>query len=283
VADPRRNFTLGFVLYDSKRDIYITADFTVHNDIEVLWVQERATGRRLQPAKSPLTDSDISCQTLETPSTSIHKRRPGLVNAVLSRDRTYLAILYEDFDSEGYFITSIWIIQDSLDFHNIRYRRPWARRLHCFGTHSPSFAASCLPLTVGQDGLFYCPTGQIHPERGIQKRIPRNFAYPQDKSAILAFSGNGQILIKLDRSNGFVEELSWLEDTVTESWQLRVPASHGQQERGYLRAISQTARFMIYETLRVKDERYETPFKDYTHDTPFRVDQSSVVFYLLDC
>lgn len=261
VANPTRNSTLGFLLYDSKREVYLTADDRVHNDIEVIWVQERATGRRLQPVRCPLTDSDISCQTLKSPSTSNSERYLRLVKAVLSRDGTYLAILYGD--QEGYFITSIWIIEDSLDFHDIRYRRPWARRSHCFGNRSPLFALSCLPLTVGQDGLFYCPIGQIHPDRGIQKQIPRNCTYPQDESAILAFSGNGQKLIKLDWSNGLVEELSWLEDTVTESWQLRMPASHGQQGLVSLRAISQTARFMIYEIL--------------------SMDESSVVSYLLDC
>lgn len=266
VGDPSRNFTLGFVIYDSTREVYITADFSVRSNTEVLWIQERASGRRLQPVRSPLDGADVSCQSSESPPIPITQMHLSLMSAVLSRDHKYLSILYGE--NVGFFITSVWLIDDSLDFHDIRYRRPWARRLHCFGIQSSLFVDSCLPSAVGQDGFFYCPSGQIHPERGIQKRIPDYIVpsaelYGPKTSAILAFSGNGQAIIKLDRSNGLVEEFSWLEDTVTQPRQLRMLASYGQQERVYLRAISQTGRFMVYETL-LKDE-------------------SSASFYLLDC
>ena len=42
---------IGFVVYDSKRQVFITAEPKVRNETEVLWVQERATGRRLQPVR----------------------------------------------------------------------------------------------------------------------------------------------------------------------------------------------------------------------------------------
>ncbi|KAK0506980.1 hypothetical protein JMJ35_010680 [Cladonia borealis] len=236
---PASKVPLGFLVYDSKRQIYITAESTVRNNTEVLWVQERATGRRLKPVRGPLPN------LLE-----IH-----LINAVLSRDCTYLAILYSDYrDSRGIsaenFITSIWVIEDNLDFHDLRSRRPWARRLHCFRTRETWFMDSCLPLTAGRDGLFYCPSGQIHPEYGIQKQLPLatiNDICTPDEPAIFAFAGDGQTLVRLDRVKGLVENISLLEDTVTKTWQLPMPASHAQQERVYFRAISRTARFMVYQ------------------------------------
>lgn len=178
-----------------------------------------------------------------------------LINAVLSRDCTYLVVLYNDQGisrgpSSGDFITSIWVIEDSLDFHDLRRRRPWARQLQRFRIQEPCFIASCLPLTAGWDGLFYCPSGQIHPELGIQKQLPLatvNDTYQLDKQAVYAFAGDGQTLIKLDRVKGLVEKISWLEDTVTKTWQLPMPASYARQERVHLRAISRTARFMVYE------------------------------------
>ena len=192
----------------------------------------------MQPVRAPLTDMDQI--TLE--------------NAVLSRDCTYLAILYSGrLYRRGYnndLVTSIWIIEDSLDFHDLRRRRPWARRLHCFRTQALDFSGSCLALTAGWDGLFYCPSGQIHPEFGIQKQLPLaavNKEYGRDKGRVYALAGDGQTFIKLDRVKGLVEKILWLEDTVTKTWQFPIPASYAQQEEVYLRAISRTAQFMVYE------------------------------------
>ena len=250
VEDPTQNSTLGFVLYDSMRGVYIMAESASRNNTEVLWIQERANGRRLQPIRSPL-----SLAPSLTPFGLL------LINAALSRDRKYLAILYTDWDDV---ITSIWVIECNIDFADIRHRRPWARRLHCFRAWKSLFENSCLPLAAGQDGLFYCPNGQIHPERGIQKQVPDPTSIhtiPLDQHISLAFSGNGQTLIKLDRIDGRVEGVPWLGDTVTEPWQFPTPARHAQQDLVQIRAISRTARFMVYETL-LKDE--------------------SAMFYLLD-
>ena len=257
VEDPTRQTPLGFLLYDSKRQVYITAESIVRNHAEVLCVQERATGRRLQPVIAPLPDS------LEI----------TLRDAVLSRDCTYLAILYKQCGYTGDigpedFITSIWVIEDSIDFHDPRRRRPWARQLHCFTTQTYLSFDSCLSLTAGQDDLFYCPSGQIHPEFGIQRQIPLAYMYTSgpmhpefgiqrqiplatiyrpDERAVCAFAGDGQTLIMLDWVKGLVEKIYWLEDTVTKTWQLPVPASHARQESICLRAISRTARFMVYQ------------------------------------
>ena len=233
LEDPVQRPCLGFVLYESKRQVYITAESGVRNKTEVLWVQERATGRRLQPVRGLLP-----------PLLGIHLR-----NAVLSRDCRYLAVLYVGYRYEPS-ITSIWIIEDSLDFHDLRSRRPWARHLHCFMTQGYWFEDSCLPLTAGWDGLFYCPSGQIHPEFGIQKQLPLatvNDRYITDEPAVHAFAGDGQTLIKLDRAKGLVEQISWLKDAVTKTWQLPIPAGDVYHRRVSLQAISRTARFMVYE------------------------------------
>ena len=248
--DPTQQMPLGFFLYDSKRQVYITAELTVPNETEVLWVQERATGRRLLPVRGPLPNLV----------------RLTLINAVLSRDCRYLALLYNGYQYHDdsfhrNLITSIWVIEDSLDFHDLRSRRPWARQLHCFRTQGYSFEDSCLPLTAGRDGLFYCPSGQIHPVFGIQKQLLLATAddrHMADKQAVYAFAGDGQTLIRLDRIRGLAEKISWLEDTVTKTWHFAMPASHVQRGGVYLRAISRTARFMVYEI-----EHDKTPYGYY--------------------
>ena len=236
VEDPTQETPLGFLVYNSKRQLYITAEPGIRNGTEVLWVQERETGRRLQPVRGPLS----------------YSLKLRLVDAVLSRDCTYLAILYRDNGNIDCvrFITSIWVIEDSLDFHDLRSRRPWARQLHCFRTPQPRrFVGSCLPLTAGRDGLFYSPSGQIHPELGIQRQLPPQISddwYPPEPRPVYAFADDGHTLIMLDEFKGLVEKISWLEDTATKIWQLPMPTSHAQQVQVYLRAISRTARFMVY-------------------------------------
>ena len=233
LEDPVQRPLLGFLLYERKRQVYITAEYGVGNRTEVLWVQERATGRRLQPVRGLLP----------------HLWGIYIRNAVLSRDCRYLAVLYMGYRHEPS-ITSIWIIEDSLDFHDLRSSRPWARQLHCFMTQGYWFEDSCLPLTAGWDGFFYCPSGQIHPEFGIQKHLPLATVtdrYITDEAAVYAFAGDGQTLIKLDRAKGLVEKISWLEDAVTKTWQLPIPAGDVYHRRVSLQAISRTARFMVYE------------------------------------
>ena len=264
VKDHQRNDTLGFLLYDSRRKVYFTAESRVSSNTEVLMVQERATGRRLRPVRSPLHGLDVFCQG---PVRFERLFRLSPKKAILSPDSTYLAILYRDWT--GYFVTSIWIIEDLLDFQDIRHRHPWARRLHCFGARNSLFADCCLPLTVGLGPLFYWPGGEIHPVRGIQKLLSGHLVYSTRgyrsspvKDIELAFAGNGQTLIRLDRSNGLVEEVSWLKDTVTGSPPSRILTDRTQQGLVYLRAISQTARFQVYETS-LKDDSVVFHILDY--------------------
>lgn len=239
-----RDAALGFVLYDGKRDVYFSTDSKIPNGTEILHVQERATGRRLQPVKSALNVSDVPCKDFFS---------LRLVTAILCPERMYLAILYAN--PFGYFITSVWTVEPHLDFLNIRDRRPWARRLHCFGSQNFLFRGSCLALTVAQDGVFYSPSGRIHPERGIHKRIPNflvQIAFPEAlwprEFPTLAFAGDGQTIIRLNPSTGTIEKISWLEDRITKSLHSRVPVHNGRPSPGSLSAISHTARFVVFET-----------------------------------
>ena len=246
IQNPRDNPTLGFILYDSTRDVYFSADYDINNSTEVLRIQDRATGRRLLPTKCALNVSNLPYEGSE----SVPSAFDGyLVAAVLCPAHKYLAILYHD--SYGYFVTSLWIIERHLDFQGIRDSRPWARRLHCVGSRDSLFFGSCCPLTVGQDGYVYCPSGQMHPERGICYRISDCFvAGPwkqgREFDVILAFSGDGQTLIRLSSSNGLVEKISWLEATTTDPL-YSFTLNDGSSGSVHLRAISQTAQFMVYE------------------------------------
>lgn len=258
VENPQRNWRLGFLLYDSRRKVYFTAESAVSNDTEMLCVQERATGRRLRPVRSPLYGLDIYCQG------PVPFERLNLVvaKAVLSPEGTYLAILYKS--DAGYFVTSIWIIDHFLNFQDIRQKGPWARQLHCFGAQNSFFVGSCLPLAVGSGPLFYWPGGEIHPERGIQKTIPEHLTCSKETytllgslgvrthmvrvniDTILAFAGNGQTLIRLWKS-GFVQAISWLADNIIEPSPSRMLIDTTRQGSVYPRAVSQTARFMVFE------------------------------------
>ena len=242
LQDPSRNYKLGFLLYDGTRNVYFSAERELSDETEVLRAQDRATGRRLLPVKSTVNVSDSLARV---PSLYI-------TAAVLCPAHKYLAVLYHDSNHrEAYFITSLWIIERHLDFQGIRDVRPWARHLYCVESWNSWFLDSCLPLTVGQDSLFYCPNGQLHPERGICRRIPDCFdasAQNERREYELAFSGDGQTLIRLDPSSGLLEKISWLESTVTGPlhW-ASLPARSEQIQSVGVRAISRTARFAVYE------------------------------------
>ena len=247
LENPPMSHKLGFLLYDGSRNVYFSAELLVYDDTEVLRVQDRATGRRLLPVKSamnvshfPRNDSDSS-----PPLPFLY-----VVAAVLCPAHKYLAVLYGNM--HGRFITSLWIIERHFDIQGIRDVRPWARHLYCVETWNRCFLGSCLPLTVGQDGLFYCPNGQVHPERGICRLIPDCFdanapGERRTNHVTLAFSGNGQTLIRLYPSSGVLERVSWLESTVTGPLHWALLADSGQVLSVRVRAISQTAQFVVYE------------------------------------
>lgn len=247
LQDASRNDKLGFLLCDRSRNVYFSAEFVMSDGTEVLRAQDRVTGRRLLPVRSamnvphlPRNNSDSS------PPVSFL----CVVAAVLCPAHKYLAVLYSDLNER--FITSLWIIERHLDFQGIRDVRPWARHMYCVESWNAWFLDSCLSLTVGQDGLFYCPNGQLHPERGICRRIPHRLDASTQRErrtnrVTLAFSGNGQTLIRLDQSSAVLERISWLESTVTDPMHWASLADSGQVLSVRVRAISQTARFGVYE------------------------------------
>ena len=251
LQDPLYNGFLGFVLYDMTRSVFFSAERFISNGIEVLRVQERNSGRRLQPIKSTLKPTNTIREDSGPRETCSY-----LHTAVLSPDCLYLAILYTNSNESGYFVTSVWKIERHFSFRNIRDRRPWAHRLHCFETSNSAFVDSSLALTVGQDGFFYCPSGKIHPDYGVQKQIPDLFVTNREDplwNMELAFAGNGQTLIKLNQSFQpvVVEKISWLADTVSESLYSGVLHKAGDPwpvPRQRLKAISQTARFVVYQS-----------------------------------
>ncbi len=113
-------------------------------------------------------------------------------------------------------------------------------------------------MTVAQDGFFYSPSGKIHPDHGIHKRFPDSLTNNSEAEHVLqgsrkvevAFAGNGQTMIRLDRSIGLVKKVTWLDDAGKESLYSGVPGKPGndmQHFRTCLRAISQTARFVVYQ------------------------------------
>lgn len=268
LQDPSENHKLGFVLYDSTRDVYFSGEDKVLNDTEVLRIQDRASGRRLLPVKSVLNATVVDSDNLRSSSPAFTPAYLHVKAASLCPAHNYLAILYSDYP--GYFVTSIWIIERHLDFKNIRDRRQWGRQVHCVASLNYSFIESCLPLTAGQDGFFYCPSGQMHPERGINKRIPKCLASTlkdssESSNTKVAFSGDGQVLVRLDRRIGIAEKISWLENTVTKRLHSALPAGSAQQDSlwdytGAI-AISRTARFMVYQV--AVDDR---PFAIYLLD-----------------
>ena len=246
LQDASMNHRLGFLLYDGTRNVYFSAELEISDGSEVLRAQDRATGRRLLPVKSAMHFSHFPSKGSDSsrPIPTLH-----VMAALLCPAHKYLAILYCDLG--GRFITSLWVIERHLDFHGIRDVRPWARRLYCIESWNSWFLGSCLPLTVGQDGLFYCPSGQMHPERGICRRIPDCFdASAQNERrtnrVTLAFSGNGQTLVRLDPVTGLLEKISWLKSAAAGPLHWALLADSRQIEPVKLKAISETARFGVY-------------------------------------
>ena len=258
LQDPSASAQIGFMLYDNTREVYISAERAVTDDTEVLRIQDRASGRRLLPVKNRLNVSNLSCEKSGSSVPESQNYDLDLIRAVLCPAYTYLAILYGRY--YGYFVTSIWLIERHLDFSNVRDRRPWARRLHCVGSLNALFVDSCLPLTAGQDGFFYCPSGQTHPDSGLQKRMPdcfvgneRSYGYLIDEHR-LAFAGDGQTVIRTRRGNRLVEGFSWLNDTVTKKWNSPFPDSQSAKQETLLVAMSQTGRFWVLRTLSIDND-----------------------------
>lgn len=180
LPQPEDRGVLGFVIYDEKRDVFYYSEDGLPSGMERLWVQDRRTGRRLPPLYKTLT-----------PTLNPGERGHLVLGAAFSRDGRYLGILY----LAGSVYTTIWEIEDKLDFHDIKQSQAWARRLQCLHTTHYGYIISqpyCCPLTVGPDGLFATPHGLVDPHRGV--------AHPLDPECrdLPAFSGDGRILFYAD-------------------------------------------------------------------------------------
>lgn len=198
--DPRRAIKLphgteqglGFFLYDEKRDAFYFADKEMSSGIETLWVQNRQTGQRLPPMNRTL----------------MPHRSDRVISAVFSRDFRYLAILYT-LRRNG-FCTTIWEIEDQLDFEEIKQNRPWARRLQVLFTNT-EWDDSCCPLTARPDGLFCTPSGLVDPHRGIRQALP----VKQGPSLYSAFSGDSRVLFITNYEGNWIEKICWLKSMPT--------------------------------------------------------------------
>ena len=107
--------------------------------------------------------------------------------------------------------TSIWEIEDKLDFGNIKQTRPWARRLQCLSTHDQGFASSICPITTGPGDCFCTPNGLVDPHRGLQQDLPIDLL-GEEIDISLAYSGNGEVLYKYPRyrrNKDQMEKIFW--------------------------------------------------------------------------
>ena len=231
LPQPEEFGELGFFLYDEKRDaFYYSEEFLGPSKKETLWVQDRQTGRRLPPARKTLPQESI-----------------GVKSAVFSRDWRYLAILYQGRDDGLY--TTIWEIEDKLDFNNIKHTRPWARRHQILVLDESWFNDSCCPLTAGPDDLFCTPSGLVDPYRGIRQALPVN----EREGLCSAFSGDGRVLFFLDSSNRRIDKVFWLNTVpTTESLDLspliQSPLDDSQEITYELRAIDHDGNRIVIET-----------------------------------
>ena len=230
---------LAVFLYDDQRKVYYTAEWSTPDGNETIWAQEEATGRRLEPARAP---SDCSSPIYL------------VVGAVLSHSRSYFAILYQKPTSRSgreFYLTTIWAVENQLDFQDVKQRRPWARRVHHLETSGILFSGSCCPLTAGRNGFFYCPSGEVDPQMGIRKSLPANYKNRFSRISddeILAFAGNGQTLIRLVCESSVIEQTSWLEDeSRTKTFELLSLTKQESKVSKKLQAVSQTGRFIVYE------------------------------------
>lgn len=107
LPQPEYDGRLGFFLYDEKRDVFHYSERMLISRMEMLWVQDRQTGRRLPPMNKTLNPEPHEGMTLKA------------IIAVFSRDFRYLGIFYEA--DEGLY-TTIWEIEDRLDFHDIKQK-----------------------------------------------------------------------------------------------------------------------------------------------------------------
>lgn len=190
---------LDFFLYDEKRDVFYYSYHSV-----TLWVQDRRTGRRLDPVKAEIDPEGF------------------VISAVLSSDRKYLGVLYQlsgrESGRDSTLVTSIWKIDTNLNFRDIKQRKPWARRLQLLFIENPGFNRDSYSLAVDHDGLFCTPSGLVDPHLGIRHPLPVSLIkdkYPEEEKRSLQFSGDGRILFNLDCSSQQIDKILWLKPEVS--------------------------------------------------------------------
>ena len=192
LPQPEGYGSLGFFLYDEKRDVFYYSESWLRSGMETLWVQDRQTGQRLPPMKG-------------VPASMPENSMLTAIGAAISRDSRYLCILYKFFGNLG---TSIWEIEDRLDFHDIKQNEPWARRLQFLHTTRFLPDDQCCALSIGPDNLFCTPNGLVDPHRGVRQELP---LHPEDPESTTApvFSGDGRILFYSDSRK--IYKIFWLD------------------------------------------------------------------------
>ena len=174
---------LGFFTYDESRDVFLYAEAEVLDYLETLFVQDRATGRRLPPAVNP--DKELNRATLS--------------EAVLSTDGKFLGILYKHDDPGSKLQrlrTSIWRIDDEIGFKDQTKRGSWAQRIITHVPEDQILKWSCGAIVFGDDGCFYCPGVILDPHAGTQRSLTDRIDDCAENSKMnSAFSGDGRFLL----------------------------------------------------------------------------------------
>ncbi len=138
-------------------------------------------------------------------------------STVLSSDRKYREALYSLFRHQrGYdtLITSIWEIEDNLNFGDIKQRKSWARRLQLLFTEYLGFREAYYPLAVGQDGLFATFSSLVDSHGGIRHSLSVNLIkdrYPEkgNRSQILVAMVKFFLMYTVPKEQ--IDKISWLE------------------------------------------------------------------------
>lgn len=220
LPQPEGDGDLGFVLYDEKRDLfcYCESDVTSRVGVETLWLQDRHSGRRLPPLS----------RTLTPPPDGESWHRHDVIGALFSRNFRCLAVVHRV--GEHYW-TTIWEMEDRLDFHDIRQSQPWARRLQCLhhvmndalvDADNPRESTDdvspnpCCPLAIGPDECFATLHGLVDPHRGLRQGLP---AYPANRKDrhFPVFSPDGRILFYSEPEIGSrkIYKVFWLDPVPT--------------------------------------------------------------------
>lgn len=230
LPQPENHGLLGFFLYDEKRDVFYYSESWLGSGMETLWVQDRQTGRRLPPLKKAIAPAP-------------EKSAMTAIGAAVSRDSKYLSILYKIF---GGLETTIWELEDRLDFHDIKQSKPWARRLQSLHTNKFPPRDGCCALTIGPDNSFCTPSGLVDPHWGVQQELPLHPGDPESRAAPI-FSGDGRIVFYSDSRK--IYKIFWLDPIpITEVLALPEVASSLSKTRTNLVGNNYNGDYLVFTT-----------------------------------